>query len=105
MKSNKMFVALVAMLWSFALSASAQVTNETELKAALAAGGEVVLGADITVTLDGEVVDVESYGSPATIVEGRTLVPLRAIFEALGAETLIYCKTEYDNSEDTLVLP
>ena len=41
--------------------------------------------ADITVTLNGEVVDCESYGSPATIVEGRTLVPLRAIFEALGA--------------------
>ncbi len=45
----------------------------------------VAFAADITVTLDGEVVDVESYGSPATIVEGRTLVPLRAIFEALGA--------------------
>ncbi len=41
--------------------------------------------ADITVTLNGETVDCESYGSPATIVEGRTLVPLRAIFEALGA--------------------
>ena len=45
----------------------------------------VCFAADITVTLDGEVVDCESYGSPATIVEGRTLVPLRAIFEALGA--------------------
>lgn len=45
----------------------------------------VAFAADITVTLDGEVVDCESYGSPATIVEGRTLVPLRAIFEALGA--------------------
>ena len=45
----------------------------------------VAFAADITVTLNGEVVDCESYGSPATIVEGRTLVPLRAIFEALGA--------------------
>ncbi len=44
-----------------------------------------VFAADVTVTLNGEVVDCETYGSPATIVEGRTLVPLRAIFEALGA--------------------
>lgn len=39
----------------------------------------------VTVTLDGQVVDCDSYGQEATIVEGRTLVPLRAIFEALGA--------------------
>ena len=39
----------------------------------------------ITVTLDGAVIDCASYGQEATIVEGRTLVPLRAIFEALGA--------------------
>ena len=56
----------------------------------------VALAADITVTLDGEVVDVESYGSPATIVEGRTLVPLRAIFEALGASV------EWDNVTRTV---
>lgn len=40
---------------------------------------------DVTVKLNGEVVDCAAYGQPATIVEGRTLVPLRAIFEALGA--------------------
>ena len=56
----------------------------------------VAFAADITVTLDGEVVDVESYGSPATIVEGRTLVPLRAIFEALGASV------EWDNVTRTV---
>ena len=39
----------------------------------------------VIVTLDGKVIDCESYGSPATIVDGRTLVPLRAIFESLGA--------------------
>ena len=39
----------------------------------------------VTVTLNGETVDCASYGQEATIVEGRTLVPLRAIFEALGA--------------------
>ena len=56
----------------------------------------VAFAADITVTLDGEVVDCESYGSPATIVEGRTLVPLRAIFEALGASV------EWDNVTRTV---
>ena len=39
----------------------------------------------VTVTLNGETVDCASYGQEATIIEGRTLVPLRAIFEALGA--------------------
>lgn len=39
----------------------------------------------VYVMLDGEIVDCASYGQEATIVEGRTMVPLRAIFEALGA--------------------
>ncbi len=39
----------------------------------------------VYVTLNGEAVDCASYGQEATIVEGRTMVPLRAIFEALGA--------------------
>ncbi len=39
----------------------------------------------ITVTLDGEEIDCLSYGQAPVIVDGRTLVPLRAIFEALGA--------------------
>ena len=39
--------------------------------------------ADITVTLDGEPIDFADQAPE--IVEGRTLVPLRAIFEALGA--------------------
>ena len=47
---------------------------------------------DVTVKLNGEVVDCAAYGQPATIVEGRTLVPLRAIFEALGATV------EWDNA-------
>ena len=38
---------------------------------------------DITVTLDGTAIDFADQAP--TIVEGRTLVPLRAIFEALGA--------------------
>ncbi len=42
----------------------------------------------VYVTLDGEPVDCASYGQEATIVEGRTLVPLRAIFEALGADVV-----------------
>ena len=39
----------------------------------------------VSVTLNGNIVDCEKYGSPATIIDSRTLVPLRAIFEALGA--------------------
>ena len=51
----------------------------------MALGFVATAQAPVTVTLDGKTIDCESYGSPATIVEGRTLVPLRAIFESLGA--------------------
>ena len=37
----------------------------------------------ITVVLDGEKV---SFDVPPQIIDGRTMVPIRAIFEALGAE-------------------
>ena len=50
----------------------------------------------ITITLNGTELDCESYGQGATIVEGRTLVPLRAIFEALGASV------EWDQSTKTV---
>lgn len=50
----------------------------------------------VYVTLNGEAIDCESYGQSATIVEGRTLVPLRAIFEALGASV------EWDQSTKTV---
>ena len=40
----------------------------------------------VNVLLDGERIDCESYGQGAVIVESRTLVPMRAVFEALGAE-------------------
>lgn len=50
---------------------------------------------DVKVTLDGKEINCESYGSPATIVDGRTLVPLRAIFEALDASV------EWDQSTKT----
>ncbi|MBQ3110796.1 MAG: copper amine oxidase N-terminal domain-containing protein [Clostridia bacterium] len=35
--------------------------------------------------VDGKYVDCASYGQTPVIVEGRTLVPLRSVFEALGA--------------------
>ena len=50
--------------------------------------------ADITVTLNGEAIDFADQ-APA-IVEGRTLVPLRAIFEALGASV------EWDQATKTV---
>ncbi len=39
----------------------------------------------ITIMVDGKYVDCASYGQTPVIVEGRTLVPLRSVFEALGA--------------------
>ena len=39
----------------------------------------------ITITVDGNYVDCAAYGQLPVIVEGRTLVPLRSVFEALGA--------------------
>jgi len=42
----------------------------------------------VYVNLDGKNIDCLSYGQQATIVEGRTLVPLRAIFESLGANII-----------------
>ena len=50
----------------------------------------------VTVTLNGNKVDCAAYGQEPTIVEGRTLVPLRAIFEALGASV------EWDASTRTV---
>lgn len=44
----------------------------------------ICYGADeVSITIDGNTVETDA---PAQIVDGRTLVPLRAIFEALGAE-------------------
>lgn len=40
----------------------------------------------VNVTLNGENINCASYGQPATIIDGRTMVPLRAIFETLGAD-------------------
>lgn len=40
---------------------------------------------DITVILDGSEL---SFDVPPQIIDGRTMVPIRAIFEALGAEVL-----------------
>ncbi len=42
----------------------------------------MAFAADVSVKLDGETL---SFEQPPVIIEGRTLVPLRAIFEALGA--------------------
>lgn len=39
----------------------------------------------ITIMVDGVYVDCAKYGQLPVIVEGRTLVPLRSVFEALGA--------------------
>ncbi len=52
----------------------------------------VLVHADVALKLDGNPIPFEQ---PPVIVEGRTLVPFRAIFEALGAEV------EWDDSTKT----
>ncbi len=47
----------------------------------------------ITIKVDGTYVDCSVYGQLPVIVEGRTLVPLRSVFEALGATV------EWNNDE------
>ena len=54
----------------------------------------VAFASNITVTLNGTAIDFADQ--PATIVDGRTLVPLRAIFEALGASV------EWDQATKTV---
>ena len=53
----------------------------------------------VFVKLNGEAVDCASYGQEATIVDGRTMVPLRAIFEALGASVEWNAETRTVNSK------
>ncbi len=48
---------------------------------------------DISITVDGEELETDT---PAQIIEGRTMVPLRAIFEALGANV------EWDGSSKSI---
>lgn len=59
----------------------------------------------INVTLDGKVL---VFDVPPTIIEGRTLVPLRGIFEAMGVETRWDNSTKTvtaSNSTTTIILP
>lgn len=48
---------------------------------------------NISITVDGEALETDT---PAQIIEGRTMVPLRAIFEALGANV------EWDGSSKSI---
>lgn len=50
----------------------------------------------ITIMVNGVYVDCSLYGQLPLIVEGRTLVPLRSVFEALGATV------EWDNDTKTV---
>lgn len=42
----------------------------------------------IKVTIDGKLVDCAAYGQEPLAIDGRTMVPLRSVFEALGATVL-----------------
>lgn len=58
----------------------------------------------IHITLNGAIIDCASYGQEAVIIEGRTLVPFRAVFETVGAdvkwdaETCAVTATMHENS-------
>lgn len=60
----------------------------------------------VTVTLDGRALD---FDVPPRIIDGRTLVPMRAIFEAMGAEvdwngqTQTVTASKYGDEEYTVV--
>lgn len=75
MKLNLRIYALMAMLLCFAFQANAQVTTEDELKAAIAAGGEVTLGADIKIAgklIVGNAVTIDGKGFSITADETAT---------------------------------
>lgn len=83
MRMNKLTSMAVAV--SMALSASVMpIAAATEAKPVLIATMTEAKN-DIKITLDGNVIDCEKYGQNPVIVEGRTLVPLRSVFEAFGA--------------------
>jgi len=58
--------------------------------------------AEVNVTINGEAVDFE--GQPPTIIDGRTLVPVRGVFEALGfdvdwvqeTQTVVLTNAQYE---------
>ena len=87
---KKLILALsLSILLAFAVSAATEV--------GFSPNGQIIrIETEITITLNGKPIDCESYGASATIVNGRTLVPLRAIFEALGASG------EWDNATKTV---
>ena len=70
MKSNKMFVALVAMLWSFTLSASVEVATLAKLQDALAAENELPIIITETIVIpEGETVTIDLNGKTVTVPE------------------------------------
>ncbi|GEM_PF-338748 len=80
------------------------IFNITAVTAALTAAITVsaLAASPVTVTIDGQQLSTDT---PAQIVEGRTVVPMRAIFEALGAdiEWNANDKTVTATKEDTVI--
>ena len=76
MKKILSIVLSIVMLFSICTFASAEGVTMKKIEKANDA---------ITLVIDGKMVDCAKYGQEPVIVEGRTLVPLRSVFEALGA--------------------
>ena len=68
---------------AFAEEADVAAEEKAEITVAEEADVAVEEEAKITVAINGQLLETEV---PPIIVEGRTMVPMRAIFEALGAD-------------------
>lgn len=82
MKKILSVLLAICMMAAFAVSAMADSVPVTQMQTK-----DI-----ITITVDGTYVNCAEYGQLPVIVEGRTLVPLRSVFEALGATV------EWDNA-------
>jgi hypothetical protein len=89
-----MSLAIRIKLKMLSLSLCAALTGSMILSSGVAAAqtGSVSQQDKVSVIIDGE---LQEFSQPAVTVDGRTLVPLRGIFEALGA------KVEWDNATRT----
>ncbi len=82
---NKIFYKLLMVIISIAM-----VLSSTSVYAVRSNGVYEQSISDITVTLNGQSI---SFDQPPIIIDDRTLVPLRAIFEAMGATVNWYQDT------------
>ena len=84
MKINKLII--ITVLTTVLMSVNAFAETVRAIKLNLTYDGKTVeyREKEVKVFVDGE--QLENLDMPAVIIDGRTLVPLRAIFEKMGAK-------------------